>query len=43
MLITFERYAKLLTDAAVDESDDEFDLFVNTDSRPMPIGTPLRG
>jgi hypothetical protein len=38
MLITFERFAKLLMGTAVDESDEEFEVYIETDARPMPIG-----
>ncbi|ELR13786.1 GAF domain containing serine/threonine kinase [Acanthamoeba castellanii str. Neff] len=37
MLITFERFAKLLMGTAVDESDEEFEVYIETDARPMPI------
>jgi hypothetical protein len=38
MLITFERFSKLLMGTAVEESDEEFEVYIETDSRPMPIG-----
>jgi hypothetical protein len=40
MLITFERYAKLLMNMTVDQTEEEFEDYITTDvGSYMPIGT----
>lgn len=39
MLFTFERYSKLLMDMAVEEPEDQFEAYIETNAALMPIST----